>query len=194
MMISPDEVKARAKLKENENYKFRTYLKMNADPIKLDEQFYKLHEELFSIYDCSQCRNCCKMYCGMLLQEDIDKVAGQLSISAEDLTSQYLEYDQAEMSYKTRHCPCDFLKENGDCALGECKPVNCNKYPYTDQPDRIGSLLSIIESASVCPVVYEMLERLKEEYHFKKRERIYPNDPCPCGSGLKYKKCCGKIN
>lgn len=193
-MISPDEVKARAKLKENENYKFRTYLKMNADPIKLDEQFYKLHEELFSIYDCSQCRNCCKMYCGMLLQEDIDKAAGQLSISAEDLTSQYLEYDQAEMSYKTRHCPCDFLKENGDCALGECKPANCNKYPYTDQPDRIGSLLSIIESASVCPVVYEMLERLKEEYRFKKRERIYPNDPCPCGSGLKYKKCCGKIN
>ena len=22
--------------------------------------------------------------------------------------------------------------------------------------------------------------------------KIYPNDPCPCGSGLKYKKCCGK--
>ena len=28
----------------------------------------------------------------------------------------------------------------------------------------------------------------------KKREeqKIYPNDPCPCGSGKKYKKCCGK--
>lgn len=26
----------------------------------------------------------------------------------------------------------------------------------------------------------------------KKTERIYPNDPCPCGSGKKYKKCCGK--
>ena len=27
-----------------------------------------------------------------------------------------------------------------------------------------------------------------------KREtpKIYPNDPCPCGSGKKYKKCCGK--
>ena len=22
-------------------------------------------------------------------------------------------------------------------------------------------------------------------------KRIGPNDPCPCGSGLKYKKCCG---
>jgi len=22
--------------------------------------------------------------------------------------------------------------------------------------------------------------------------KIYPNDPCPCGSGKKYKKCCGR--
>lgn len=26
----------------------------------------------------------------------------------------------------------------------------------------------------------------------RKGERVYPNDPCPCGSGKKYKKCCGK--
>lgn len=25
-----------------------------------------------------------------------------------------------------------------------------------------------------------------------KQNKIYPNDPCPCGSGKKYKKCCGK--
>ena len=25
-----------------------------------------------------------------------------------------------------------------------------------------------------------------------KAEKVYPNDPCPCGSGKKYKKCCGK--
>lgn len=24
------------------------------------------------------------------------------------------------------------------------------------------------------------------------RKKIYPNEPCPCGSGLKYKKCCGR--
>ena len=23
--------------------------------------------------------------------------------------------------------------------------------------------------------------------------KIYPNDPCPCGSGKKYKKCCGRL-
>lgn len=26
----------------------------------------------------------------------------------------------------------------------------------------------------------------------KIQEKIYPNDPCPCGSGKKYKKCCGR--
>ena len=25
-----------------------------------------------------------------------------------------------------------------------------------------------------------------------KEEKVGPNEPCPCGSGLKYKKCCGK--
>ena len=27
-----------------------------------------------------------------------------------------------------------------------------------------------------------------------KDKKVYPNDPCPCGSGKKYKKCCGKNN
>lgn len=25
----------------------------------------------------------------------------------------------------------------------------------------------------------------------RKPAKVYPNDPCPCGSGKKYKKCCG---
>ncbi len=42
-------------------------------------------------------------------------------------------------------------------------------------------------------------ERRKELYRDQKasgtvrnEHKIYPNDPCPCGSGKKYKKCCGK--
>ena len=26
----------------------------------------------------------------------------------------------------------------------------------------------------------------------RSEKKVQPNDPCPCGSGLKYKKCCGK--
>jgi hypothetical protein len=33
----------------------------------------------------------------------------------------------------------------------------------------------------------------KEQKPFVRRlEKIYPNDPCSCGSGRKYKKCCGR--
>ena len=27
---------------------------------------------------------------------------------------------------------------------------------------------------------------------FPGTKKIYPNDPCPCGSGKKYKHCCGR--
>lgn len=43
------------------------------------------------------------------------------------------------------------------------------------------------------------IERCKELYKeqkasqtIRKEAKVYPNDPCPCGSGKKYKKCCGK--
>ncbi len=32
----------------------------------------------------------------------------------------------------------------------------------------------------------------KDSQTVRKEARIYPNDPCPCGSGKKYKKCHGK--
>ena len=42
----------------------------------------------------------------------------------------------------------------------------------------------------------EELKRLykeqKESTTIRKEKKIGRNDPCPCGSGKKYKKCCGK--
>ncbi|MGH4123525.1 MAG: DnaJ domain-containing protein [Clostridium sp.] len=35
-------------------------------------------------------------------------------------------------------------------------------------------------------------EEDKEETFVREEEKIGRNDPCPCGSGKKYKKCCGK--
>lgn len=32
----------------------------------------------------------------------------------------------------------------------------------------------------------------KSSMTIRKEAKVYPNDPCPCGSGKKYKKCCGK--
>ena len=33
---------------------------------------------------------------------------------------------------------------------------------------------------------------LQNDMSVSSNKKIYPNDPCPCGSGKKYKKCCGR--
>ncbi|MBR1771293.1 MAG: SEC-C domain-containing protein [Lachnospiraceae bacterium] len=38
----------------------------------------------------------------------------------------------------------------------------------------------------------ELYREQKSSTTVKKEKKIYPNDPCPCGSGKKYKKCCGR--
>ena len=40
----------------------------------------------------------------------------------------------------------------------------------------------------------ELYKEQKKSTTIVKEERVYPNDPCPCGSGKKYKKCCGRNN
>ena len=47
--------------------------------------------------------------------------------------------------------------------------------------------------------MYEsMMASIQEEtirilFHIRVEQKIYPNDPCPCGSGKKYKQCHGRI-
>lgn len=38
----------------------------------------------------------------------------------------------------------------------------------------------------------ELYKEQKASGTIRKEKKIGRNDPCPCGSGLKYKKCCGK--
>ena len=38
----------------------------------------------------------------------------------------------------------------------------------------------------------ELYKEQKSSTTIVKEDKVYPNDPCPCGSGRKYKKCCGK--
>ena len=38
----------------------------------------------------------------------------------------------------------------------------------------------------------KLYKEQKESTTIHKGPKVYPNDPCPCGSGKKYKKCCGR--
>lgn len=82
----------------------------------------------------------------------------------------FLTYNECEDNYETKHKPCEFLMENGECKLGEVKPDNCKDYPYTNRPERLHSLYVVLDVITVCPVAFEIYERLKKEYGFRKKK------------------------
>lgn len=165
-MIPPRKLKFETKKKENENYRFRAFLKENADEEELDRQFAQLHNELFEKYDCSRCRNCCKVYHTIILPEEVDAAANNIHMTKEDFIHTYLKWDNVEENYLTKQKPCPFLQKEGLCLIEDCKPEKCRKYPYTNQPERLFSLLGLLDIIAVCPVAHEIWERLKDIYDF----------------------------
>ena len=59
MQTIVDDWKANAERNLDRNFKFIHRLKMKSDRT-VDRVAHRLHEEAFSIIDCTQCANCCK--------------------------------------------------------------------------------------------------------------------------------------
>jgi len=164
-MIKIENLETLAKEKLDENFKFRTYLKNHADPQELDVQFKQLHEKYFAMYDCSKCHNCCIKLKGTIPENDLKRDAEYLKVTINEFKGKYLDDKPSNHEYDTKNCPCDFF--NGkECILGDCKPEACKAYPHTNKDNRLASMWSIVDNASICPVVYEIIEELKKIYNF----------------------------
>lgn len=166
-MIAPMKIRAAARAREDENLKFRSFLKNRADADELDRHFLELHNKLFARYDCCKCANCCRNYDTLVQEEEIAPIAEYLGLPEQRFIDEYI--------IKTRNGyeiegPCRFLNGDGKCAIQECKPEVCRDFPHTDKPGRLWSLYGVLEYAETCPVVYEILECLKDIYGFKRRK------------------------
>ena len=167
-MIDPEKLEYYFRKNEKKNFKFRTFLKMHASDEEFDRQCRELHEKYYSEEFCRQCRNCCRKMNAVIPEKDIEKDAAFLQLDKETFMDTYLKgYDVFEDGYKAKHVPCDFLRDDGECMLGECRPVSCKLYPYTDQEGRLEGLLSMIDNTEICPVVYHIYEDLKIIYGFR---------------------------
>ena len=64
--------------------------------------------------------------------------------------------------------------------------------------DNLLDYITKMNDATMLKRVEELQERIdamketRVEQVIRKGPKIHRNDPCPCGSGKKYKKCCGK--
>jgi len=170
--MNPDPAKVHhlAVLKEKENFGFRDFIKRRTElsPEEVDALVHELTDRVWAGIDCTACANCCKEVHPTVDEEDMQRLAARRRMSKEQLISEYLQAnDDEENPWRTRKKPCPFLKGNR-CSVYEDRPADCRKYPYLQEPDFVFRTLGMIERTFTCPIVYEVMERLKRATGYRR--------------------------
>lgn len=167
METDPTKIKKRAKEKEDENWEFRAFLKqIDMYPEEIDAIVHRIYEEIASKIDCKACANCCKELLPLLDEEDIEQLSKGLGIPIDQFREQYIVKDEMEGGYTINTMPCPFL-ENNVCSCGDYRPKNCKSFPHLHKEGFVFKLINVIRYCSVCPIVFNTYERLKDElWHY----------------------------
>lgn len=112
--------------------------------------------------DCTKCGNCCKEIKPVLSENDIGKLSEGFGLLVHQVQEQYLAEEKEEDGFVFNVKPCPLLKDN-KCTQYQCRPGDCRSYPHLHKKDFITRLINVIGNYSVCPIVFNVYERLKEE-------------------------------
>jgi Fe-S-cluster containining protein len=156
-------IKRFATIREDENYRFRAFLK-SRDPYKVDAIVHRLHKEITPKIDCSSCGNCCNMQ-ATLSKEEVETLAKLENITAEEYLANYCVIGFGSISLKEK--PCRYL-QGTKCSIYDIQPVKCKTFPYTDKQGFTSRSLGMLSFYEYCPIVYNLMERLKEEMGFRR--------------------------
>ena len=174
--MTPDlvQIRQRAKEKEDENWKFRAFLKGECDleAQEIDRRVFAITRRVWAGIDCTSCPNCCREVQPTFSEEEVDRLARRLGMERGQFIQKYLERAEggSEKPWQTRSKPCPFLKDNL-CSVYEDRPADCSGYPYLYEPEFVFRTMAMIERAPTCPIVYEVLEKLKESVGLFRRRR-----------------------
>lgn len=159
-------IKKLSKQKEKENWKFRSFLKRcDIPPEKIDSIVHELYQKVSSEIDCKTCANCCKEILPTLDQKDIKRFSEGLGISAAQFKKQYLVKSKELGKFTFNQKPCPFLKDN-ECSQFAYSPEDCKSYPYLHKNDFVFRLINVAHNCSICPIVYNVYESLKDEIRY----------------------------
>jgi Fe-S-cluster containining protein len=149
-----------AKKHDDRNFRFLRSLKQKSFK-KVDRIALELHQEAFSIVDCTKCANCCRKLRPVFTDEDIDRIASHLGMAKEQFIAAYIERDEEQGRYRTKTTPCPFLGDDSRCTIYDVRPEKCQGYPFTDKPDFAFSTINHADNALVCPAVFYLVEQMK---------------------------------
>jgi len=123
--------KENAERHDERNFSFLRSLKMKDDRV-VDRKAHRLHDEAFSIIDCTQCANCCKTIHPLFTEADIERIAEHIDMEDSVFRATYLELDE-DREQKMKGLPCPFLGSDNRCTIYDIRPADCVEYPHTDK-------------------------------------------------------------
>ena len=154
-------IKKLPKRKENENWEFRAFLKeSDISSEEIDRIVKELYAAISLKIDCAKCANCCREIHPLLDDEDVEKFSAGSGLTAAQFKKQYLVKDEEHGKFAFKGKPCPFLGNNG-CECYEYRPMDCQSYPHLDKDGFVFRLIEVVQSCSVCPIVFNVYERLK---------------------------------
>ena len=167
------QIRALAKKKEDENWKFRQFVKfetgLNSD--RMDKQVWETTKRVWAGIDCTACANCCREVKPTFSEEEVNRLATRLGMTPEHFVGTYLKRNEEEGNpWITRATPCPFLKDNR-CSVYEDRPADCKGYPYFYEPDFAFRTTAMMGRTFTCPIVFEVIEELKQLWGFKRKRR-----------------------
>lgn len=155
-----------AEVKEEENFRFRSFLK-KSDVKKTDRIVHNINERVSSQIDCTACANCCITSAINMDEEDIKTLSSFLGITEDEFEKQYTTKDEfGDITFEK--APCAFLKDK-KCTVYEVRPKACREYPHLHKEEFTTRLFGVISNCSVCPIVFNVFEKLKDEMNFSRR-------------------------
>ncbi|QCX39064.1 YkgJ family cysteine cluster protein [Aureibaculum algae] len=154
-----------SKQKEQENLKFRTFLK-GQDDVKLDRIVHRLNKCVESQIDCTDCGNCCKNLRPCVNSMEIDTLKSIDKVSREYFVENFIEQNELEDIKFLKGTPCKYLIDK-KCSIYDVRPNDCKSYPHINKKKFNSRTWGIIENYAICPIVFNVIERLKTELRFR---------------------------
>ncbi|MES2561076.1 MAG: YkgJ family cysteine cluster protein [Bacteroidota bacterium] len=163
MLTTPTQIAPLLRDKTIDNIFFKKFLR-GVSSKEVDDRIHRLSETISTQVDCLQCANCCKKLEPGLEASEIETLAAIKQQEIDEFKQQYVAYDGEALYLKTK--PCMFLDDCA-CTIYEQRPAACAGYPHLNQPD-MKFRRTLWENYSICPIVFNVIEGLKEELGFSR--------------------------
>jgi Fe-S-cluster containining protein len=151
--------------KEKENHRFRIFLK-GLQSKRVDAVVHRINSEVVQEIDCTECGNCCTVLRPVVTDEEIARLSAVLNVTKDSFIEKYTDEDPFDNKKSLKETPCVFL-DNKKCSIYHDRPHDCRSFPHIDKDDFAFRTLEMLENSGICPIVFNVLERLKKELRFR---------------------------